>query len=621
MDKYLIYKIGLVCLIMIMPSMSAFQFEPSFGTSNIYLKNLENENINNDLIETMNYAMNFSKPDIYEKENGLLIDIKEADSYLHKSGEYKLLYYSKIFTFPLGTEIIDVKCYYSIPETIHIDKKVDVVSNPNNYLDLVLLQNQGEKYQRYYWKTGGGIENGKHVLFLVFYFYPLDYLEKNNTIVFFENFEINISYKKTPSCSLENNDYNLLILSPNSFSESLEKLIEHKNNHGVKTKLVTLNEIYQDTYFTVGGRDKAEEIKYFIFNAFNNWGIDFVLLVGNINKFPIRKTWMGTGEYERTPLTDLYYADLCFGNGTFCSWDSNNNGFYGEVWHGTQDDLVDLYPDIYIGRLACNNVLELNIAIDKIIQYEDEAFGTEWSNKIILIGGDTHPSNNDYLEGEILIDEIAKATPDQSHVMLKTSNGTFSPDSLNGAINEGGGFVCYAGHGFEIGLSTHPPNSEEWISYNFYHMLGLKNKDKLPIVFFNACLTARLDYNIANLLADIVYFSSPLPKLGKRDDINFPVLYPCIAWSMITKPNGGAVATIGATRVSYSIIDQSGEIKGGCCYLTLKFFESFSKSEYLSEMLVSAKNDFLNNASWYDPFIVEEFVLLGDPTLRIGGYE
>jgi len=53
MDKYLIYKIGLVCLIMIMPSMSAFQFEPSFGTSNIYLKNLENENINNDLIESI----------------------------------------------------------------------------------------------------------------------------------------------------------------------------------------------------------------------------------------------------------------------------------------------------------------------------------------------------------------------------------------------------------------------------------------------------------------------------------------------------------------------------------------------------------------------------------------
>ena len=158
-------------------------------------------------------------------------------------------------------------------------------------------------------------------------------------------------------------------------------------------------------------------------------------------------------------------------------------------------------------------------------------------------------------------------------------------------------------------------------SYNFYHMLGLKNKDKLPIVFFNACLTARLDYNIANLLVDIVYFSSPLPKLGKRDDITFPVLYTCIAWSMISKPNGGAVATIGATRVSYGMIDESGEVNGGCCYLALKFFESLSESEYISEMLVSAGNDYLNNAYWRDPFILEEIVLLGDPTLRIGGYE
>jgi hypothetical protein len=573
---------------------------------------------NENLIETLKFKINFSELEILDQKESLKIKLKETKLYTQIPGLPKIPFHSKVSILPFGTKIIDVICKYSNPENIKINKKVETISIPDNYPYVNNIKNMVFINDYFEYRTGGGINNGEQVTFLLMNFYPIKYDKDENILSFVNDIEIQVKYLKPKLKINRNENYKLVILAPQQFKKPLEKLIIHKNKYGMPSKLVTLDEIYQDKYFEIDGNDNAEEIKYFISNAFKNWGTEYILIVGNINKFPIRKTWMGTGDYERTPLTDLYYADLFFGDGTFCSWDSNNNGFYGEWSHGTQDDMVDLYPDVFLGRLACNNLFEVNTVIEKIIEYEESTYEKEWHNNMILAGGDTHPSNGNFLEGEYLIDRIVDETPDFNHIILKTSNNTYSASSLNNAINEGAGFVCYAGHGFEIGLGTHPPMSEEWISYYLYDLFGLKNKNKLPVVFFSACLTARLDYNLLNVFADLLYFLSDKPRLQKPE-LDFPVLFPCFAWSMVSKQNGGAIAAIGATRVAYSMIGPSGII-GGCCFLALKFFESISKNDYLGEIFVSANNEYLEKAAWWDPFTVEEFVLLGDPSLKIGGY-
>jgi len=587
----------------------------------------DNDRENNQFDETSDdltikkYSIHFSKPLIKTQDNKIEINLKEANTFIKEANNVIIPIYTKTIILPFGSKIIDIICTHSIENSIPLSIPNAPKSKEKNIPIQVIKEHDINSNQWYHIQTGGGIQNKNHAHFITITLYPLQYNEKENELRFTNHFNIQIHYKKPSSSSFENNNYDFLVITPNNFKESVQPLIDHKKNHGIKTKLVTTEEIYQDEYFTVDGNDKAEEIKRFLFNAFNQWGIDYVLLVGNVNKIPIRKTWMGTGEYQRTPLTDLYYADLCFGNGSFCSWDSNNNGYYGEKWHGTTDDLVDLYADIYIGRLACNNNFEVKTVVNKIIHYENNAKDSDWVHNCVMVGGDTHPTHNDYPEGEILIDEIADVTPTLHHLMLKTSEGTFNHQSLNDALNAGATFFCYAGHGFEIGLSTHPPNSEEWIDYNLLHLSGLRNKEKYPIVFFNACLTARLDYNLLNLIADMIYFSVPLPKLDKPDDITFPILFPCIAWTIVAQSNSGAVASIGATRISYGSIEEDGEITGGCSYITFKFFEAYSDGIFLSDMLFSAENDFLQNAIYKDPFIVEEMILLGDPTLKVGGYE
>ena len=74
----------------------------------------------------------------------------------------------------------------------------------------------------------------------------------------------------------------------------LEPLVAHKNSHGIQTKLVTLNDIHDGTYFPAEGRDIQEKIKYFIKNAKETWNITYVMLVGNFAQVPVRYSYLET---------------------------------------------------------------------------------------------------------------------------------------------------------------------------------------------------------------------------------------------------------------------------------------------------------------------------------------
>jgi len=216
---------------------------------------------------------------------------------------------------------------------------------------------------------------------------------------------------------------------------------------------------------------------------------------------------------------------------------------------------------------------------------------------------------------------------------LWTSDGTFTPWKINQAINRGAGFLDYSGHGFAKGMATHPPDDESWISYGNIHLLGAFNGYKLPIVFFDACLTAKLDFNVSELIGSISVPVSrspdPFPNALSHGSLyrmlqplvaspeKLPLLdklVPCFAWNWVKKNNGGAIATIGATRTAY------GGIDSGAGKISLEFFSAYENSETLGQMMTQAQNEYIDDVPG-DAFTVEEFILLGDPSLKIGGYE
>jgi hypothetical protein len=192
---------------------------------------------------------------------------------------------------------------------------------------------------------------------------------------------------------------------------------------------------------------------------------------------------------------------------------------------------------------------------------------------------------------------------------LWTSDGTFSAKSLNKAINNGAGFIDYSGHGFEIGVATHPPNSDTWVPYHTNHLLGARNGDKLPVIFFDACLTAKLDFDVTNLTS---YFSENLSNTISQFTIGSKLL-PCFAWCCVAKSSGGAIATIGATRTAM------GGFDSGAGKMAIEFFSAYNSSINLGQMMTQSQNQYIIDVP-YDYFTIEEFILIGDPSLKIGGY-
>ena len=431
------------------------------------------------------------------------------------------------------------------------------------------------------------------------------------------------------SSYVENRGYDLLIISPSEFKDALQPLVVHKDSHGVQTMLVTLDDIYNSKYFPVQGRDDAEKVKYFIKDSIENWGIKYVLLVGG-RKPGIPEKWLMPVRYshivdnveipENKFLSDLYFADIYDSSGHFSSWDTNNNGIFGE-WYSnkTAGDTADLYPDVYVGRLPCRNEFEVKIMVNKIIAYESGTYGQPWFNRIVVVGGDTYTSN-DYYEGEVTNQKIIDEMPGFEPVKLWASDGSLKNwRDVVGAINQGCGFLNFEGHGSPTTWATHPPHDENtWIyGLQIFQMPLLSNGNMLPVCVVGGCHNSLFNVSVFH---STWTFGLPVPE--------------CWSWWLTRDVKGGSIATIGCTGLGYGKEDKRGPVKeGGGDLLDTLFFKEYGMDgvHILGEAWGKAIEAYLDrfpidwsqwafNDTALDAKTVQEWILFGDPSLQIGGY-
>jgi len=563
-----------------------------------------------------NESVIISKPIFTDIDQYVTVTIDESTSSLSHPGKPVLPVVTKVFTLPFGSKISHVDVIFSEENEIVLSKEilpgsepVFVSTEPKSLKKTVKDQEvyrNAELYPliKYSYTTRGGLDNEKHVNYLTVRCYPVRYSPKQNIIYYSENIEINVIYKEPSIPIVFPNEYKLVIIAPEEYSAGIQPLVEHKNKHNVSTMFKAIEEIYSE----YNGRDESEKIKYFIKDAIEDFGIAYVLLIGSVYKLPIRTSYIRVWDrWEHATLTDLYYSDIYDSDGKFCSWNSNNNSKFGE----TDEDQLDLYPDVYIGRLACDKLKEVETVIDKIIHYENEAFYQDWFNNMIFIGGNTflqHPGNEGEEINEINMNIMSDFDPS---AIIWTSKGNFNRATISGAINEGAGFLDYSGHGFEHGMGTYPPSDNKFKVYITPYIRDLVNGYKLPIIFFDACLTTKLDFTLGDLLSykefQIFKILTLIP--GIDEDMKLP----CYAWYFVKHKGGGAIATIGATRTAF------GGVDSGAGKISIEFFKAYNSSEMLGQMMLKAQNAYITDVPG-DEFTVEEFTLLGDPSLKLGGY-
>ncbi len=423
--------------------------------------------------------------------------------------------------------------------------------------------------------------------------------------------------------------YDLLIITHPIFHPDLLPLAFHKNRLGVRTIIIDTTTIYNQMYFQ--GRDHAEKIKYFIKAAIEHWGIKYVLLVGGLasqNKnqqwwLPVRYSHLDR-PYEAYPegkfLSDLYFADIYTQNGSFSSWDDNNNGIFGEwALNQTAADRPDLIPDVGLGRLPATNANEVRVVVRKIITYENQPKrNTSWFNTMIVAAGDTYPGRTPYYDGEVYTQQGLDLMKNFTPVKLWTSDGTFTKASdIIKKVDHGCGFLWLSGHGNPKVWGTHPPDDNNtWINLRIRDLTFLHNGKKLPVLITGSgCFNSMFNVSFRNRP-----WVFSLPTLA------------CFSWIWVIKPNGGSIATIGATAFSYESPDISLGV-GGIEWLDRQFFAEYgvNHTTILGDTWRAAVTHVAQECpiNWDDTSVngaaiiaknLEQWILFGDPSLQIGGY-
>jgi len=593
---------------------------------------------------TIIQTQHFSTPQITISAENIHLDIAEANGYTNIPGNPQIPICSKVLEFPIGTIIEDISVIPENLTTHRISKELEPVPSYqciSSNLNLGTSIRNEDLYQsstpyptQWYSLTQGVGLNKENVrtLFVSIHLYPLRYTPTKDMITQAQSLTLQMNIRKPIQIDDQTESgYDLIIITPTSLQNTLTPLIDHKLLYGIKPYVKTLESIY--TEYT--GRDNPEKIKYFVKDAIETWNAKYLLLIGDMKLLPIRNTdaypWEG---YHGTGLlSDLYYADIYDSQLAFSSWDTNNDGVFGEIQYPDHQsfppdsdqiiDEADLYADIHVGRIPCSTSSELSTVISKIITYETYTYDQLWFQKIILAGGDTFcladGSPLFQYEGEITNRKVAQQLPAFEKEYLWSSEHNLNARVFNKAINNGAGFLSYAGHGFEHGWGTYRPNEiigKRLIIYYTPFVDHLKNDFKLPVIFFDACLTTKLDFNIT----DLIQYYGPLARIYNTlfgqytTDINFP----CFAWYFLRLETGGAIATIGATRPAYTWVDKDG-VYAGAGYLDVHFFKAYTEGITVGEMLTQTQNDYLNYV-YKDYFTIEEYMLLGDPSLRVGGY-
>jgi hypothetical protein len=138
-----------------------------------------------------------------------------------------------------------------------------------------------------------------------------------------------------------------------------ERLAEWKTQRGVPAVVRTVHAI-ESQY---PGLDLAEQIRNFIIEAYELWGVDWVLLAGDTDVVPARRLTPGddfsAGRGEQP--ADPYFGCL---DG---SWNGDRDWQFGEP---TTAESIDVGWEVFVGRAPVETPAEAMNYVDKVLSYE-----------------------------------------------------------------------------------------------------------------------------------------------------------------------------------------------------------------------------------------------------------
>ncbi len=377
--------------------------------------------------------------------------------------------------------------------------------------------------------------------------------------------------------SLKDIDY--LIITRDYLMNEAERLADyHRNNSNLTTKVVNLEEIYNE--FSSGSPDLTairDFIRHLYLNAssadakikyvclFGDASFDFKDRVNDNNNIVPAYQSFESFDLARSYVTDDYYGMMDDNEGSLSNSDEQ---------------------DVATGRFLITTINDAKDAVDKTLNYySTDAYG-DWRNKITLVADDPDLASEFILQETVerLADDIKDNRPifnitkiyADAFVQQTSAGGERYPDvneAIDNAIETGTLLIDYFGHGGEDGWAgeriLEVPQIQDW-----------NNINTLPLMITVTCEFTKFD-------------NPSRPTAGEF---------------VFSNTNGGAVSLITTTReIFISVGQRFNEI-------LIKKLLAFNGEDYtIAEALMKMKNDPLAPNTSQRLFLF----FIGDPAMKL----
>lgn len=208
----------------------------------------------------------------------------------------------------------------------------------------------------------------------------------------FNHYEASLAADQINPLAHEGGDPDVLVVTHPQFREAAQRWIDHRQARSGGDLDIHVTEV-QDLYdWYSGGMKDPWAIKRLATHAINEWGTWAMVIIGDANEnahqlnVPVEaRNWsvdwvpthfhiQDTGQYlPEVMATDKWYVTFEAG------------------MNYPQDDFPDsVYSpwQMYLGRLPCNSVADLNTMIDKIMLVDNVQDGQDWRRRMVLMADD-----------------------------------------------------------------------------------------------------------------------------------------------------------------------------------------------------------------------------------------
>ena len=371
-------------------------------------------------------------------------------------------------------------------------------------------------------------------------------------------------------------DINYLVITNSELSNEAQRLADyHQNNSNLTTKVVALDQIYNE--FASGSKD-ITGIRDFIKHIYDNNStpdkkLKYVCFFGDAS-YDYKDRLTSNNNIVPVKLSDVSFnlADSYVTDDFYVMLDAN------------EGNMISSHTiDVASSRIPVSTISQAKDVVDKILNYYTKQSIGDWRNSITLLADDIDEPGEEQIElgVESIADEIKNNKPifnvnkiyADAYVQENSSGGERYPEvnkAITNAIEKGTLVLDYFGHGGEDGFASErileKPQIQEFNNFN-----------TLPLLITVTCDFSRFDN----------------PNRVTAGELTL--------WNKF----GGAASMITTSREVYISAGQSFNEQ------LIRKLLSFNNEDFtISEALAATKNQFTNPQK----FFIYSF---GDPAMKL----